>query len=83
MIRLALGFAIGYVLGSQAGRERYEQIMRLSSKVADNPAVQGAAGFVQAKMSSLLPKNKRHQEMPDAAYLDPEPPSTTPVSPIF
>ena len=30
MFRMGLGFVIGYVAGSKAGRERYEQIVRLS-----------------------------------------------------
>jgi hypothetical protein len=57
MIRLVVGIAIGYVLGSRAGRERYEQIQRWSSSVADHPAVQGAAGFVQAKVSRVFSKD--------------------------
>lgn len=73
MFRVAVGFSIGYLLGSKAGRERYDQIMRLGSKAADSPAIQGAAGFVQAKVSGLLPGNRRNQERPDPAYLDPEP----------
>lgn len=57
MFRLVLGIGIGYVLGSRAGRERYEQIKRWASKAADHPAVQGAAGFVQAKVSSVFAKD--------------------------
>ena len=57
MVRLVLGIGIGYVLGSRAERERYEQIKRWTSKVADHPAVQGAAGFVQAKVSSVFTKD--------------------------
>jgi hypothetical protein len=34
---------IGYVLGSRAGRERYEQIKGLAVKVKDNPTVQEKA----------------------------------------
>jgi hypothetical protein len=34
---------IGYVLGSRAGRERYEQIKGLAVKVKDNPTVQDKA----------------------------------------
>lgn len=32
--------AVGYVLGSRAGRGRYEQIKGLAVKVKDNPTVQ-------------------------------------------
>ena len=36
---LITGLAAGYVLGARAGRERYEQIKRLSSKATRHPAV--------------------------------------------
>ncbi len=54
MFKLTVGAAIGYVLGSRAGRERYEQIKRWAARAADHPAVQGAAGFVRAKISQVL-----------------------------
>ncbi len=44
---LLIGVAIGYVLGSRAGRERYEQIKSGASKVAHNPKVQDAVGKAQ------------------------------------
>lgn len=85
MIRLVAGLAIGYVLGAKAGRGRYEQIARLSSKVADSPAVQGAAGFLRAKLTHVvaLAKRKKEPTGPDLAYLfdEVEPPLTGP-SPI-
>ena len=74
----ALGaLAVGYVLGTRAGRERYEQIRRLTSTVSDNPAVQGVSGFVEAKVTNLLPGHQHEPRRPDAAYLvdDPESPS--------
>ncbi|XRQ03411.1 YtxH domain-containing protein [Actinomadura welshii] len=43
------GAAIGYVLGTKAGRERYEQIKRLSQQVSENPNVQETAGRLRAK----------------------------------
>lgn len=43
------GAAAGYVLGTRAGRERYEQIKRLSRRVAENPTVQEAAGVLRAQ----------------------------------
>jgi hypothetical protein len=70
VVRLVLGIAIGYVLGAKAGHERYEQILRVTSKAVDNPAVQGVAGFVQAKVSGILPDRKRREpRRPDLAYL--------------
>ena len=52
-ITFLAGFAAGYVAGTAAGRERYEQIKTVSSKVAGNPAVQKATGTVGAKASEL------------------------------
>ncbi len=54
MFRILLGAGLGYVLGSRAGRDRYEQIKRWLARAADHPAVQGAAGVVQAKISQVL-----------------------------
>jgi hypothetical protein len=36
-------FAAGYVLGTKAGRERYEQIRRMTIRVKNNPKVQETA----------------------------------------
>jgi hypothetical protein len=47
------GAAVGYVLGTHAGRERYEQIKRLSRRVAENPTVQEAAGIMRARAGEL------------------------------
>ncbi|MCF6468155.1 YtxH domain-containing protein [Nonomuraea sp. MG754425] len=49
----AAGLAVGYVLGSRAGRERYEQIKRTAQRVADNPRVQEAAGVVGAQAAKF------------------------------
>jgi hypothetical protein len=48
------GAALGYVLGTHAGRERYEQIKRLSRHVAENPTVQEAAGVLRAQAGGLV-----------------------------
>ncbi|MEV7091144.1 YtxH domain-containing protein [Streptomyces sp. NPDC093085] len=37
------GFACGYVLGTRAGRERYEQMKKTAREIAQNPAVRNAA----------------------------------------
>ncbi|GAA0265426.1 hypothetical protein [Cryptosporangium japonicum] len=48
------GVGIGYVLGTKAGRERYEQIRRTAAKVKENPTVQEATGVLQAQAGSLV-----------------------------
>ena len=54
MWRLLLGVAIGYVLGARAGHERYEQLKRAYERLADHPAVQGAAGVVRARVEEVV-----------------------------
>lgn len=54
-----LGVAVGYVLGSRAGRERYEQLLRTYRRMADHPMVQGAAGVVRAKVGERLGLDER------------------------
>ena len=43
-IGFLIGFGGGYVLGTRAGRERYEQLRRWWRGVAGNPKVQELAG---------------------------------------
>jgi hypothetical protein len=43
------GLGIGFMLGARAGRERYEQLLKLARKAADSPAVQQAAAALQAQ----------------------------------
>ena len=50
----AVGFAAGYTLGAKAGRERYEQISRVVRGLSENPAVQSAAGVLQAQAGNLV-----------------------------
>lgn len=37
------GLAVGYVLGTRAGRERYEQLKKSANRISQNPAVRNAA----------------------------------------
>ncbi|MBB2912107.1 TPP-dependent pyruvate/acetoin dehydrogenase alpha subunit [Streptosporangium becharense] len=50
-LMFGVGLAIGYILGSRAGRERYEEIKRMAQRVSDNPTIQETAGLVGAKVS--------------------------------
>lgn len=54
MLRFLLGAAVGYVLGARAGRERYDQLRRTYERLADHPAVQGAAGVVRARVEEKV-----------------------------
>lgn len=62
-----LGLAVGYVLGSRAGRQRYEQLLRAWRQVRDNPSVQEAAGLVQARADNVVGavKSRIGSESPD------------------
>ena len=57
------GVAAGFVIGARAGRERYEQIKKLARTAADNPAVQQAAGALQAQAAELA--NNARQKVTD------------------
>ena len=37
---IAVGLAAGYVLGTRAGRERYQQLTASAKRLADDPSVQ-------------------------------------------
>ncbi|URN15980.1 MULTISPECIES: hypothetical protein [Streptomyces] len=42
-LTFVVGAAVGYVLGTRAGRERYEQLRRSAQRLSANPAVRNAA----------------------------------------
>ncbi|HEY3976958.1 MAG TPA: hypothetical protein VGM79_06765 [Streptosporangiaceae bacterium] len=52
-ISFLAGLATGFVLGARAGRERYDQLVKAAKTVAEHPAVQQAAGTVQAQAAGL------------------------------
>jgi FtsP/CotA-like multicopper oxidase with cupredoxin domain len=52
-ITFLAGFAAGFVAGARAGRERYEQIVKLGRKAAENPAVRQAARAAGTKATEL------------------------------
>ncbi|MET9440291.1 YtxH domain-containing protein [Streptomyces sp. NPDC006610] len=42
-LTFAVGLALGYVLGTRAGRERYEQLKKSARQISQNPAVRNTA----------------------------------------
>ncbi len=55
---LLVGLGTGYVLGSKAGRERYEQILSKWQAAWENPMVQEKAGIVQSKATGVYESAK-------------------------
>ncbi|HAM25902.1 MAG TPA: hypothetical protein DCP11_04145 [Microbacteriaceae bacterium] len=55
---LLVGLAAGYVLGTRAGRERYEEIKRAASRLWNDPRVQHqvkqAEGFAKDKAPEVV-----------------------------
>ena len=59
-LTLLIAGGIGYVLGTRAGRERYEQIKRTATRVKDDPRVQEKAAQAAdlAKEKAPIVKDK-------------------------
>jgi hypothetical protein len=65
-ILLVVGLGVGYVLGSRAGRERYDQIVAKAQEFWNDPRVKSqvnnAQGFVKDKapdVAEFISKNVR------------------------
>lgn len=52
------GVGVGYVLGTRAGREKFDQIVAQARKVWESPTVQEAAGVAQAQANRLYDQGK-------------------------
>jgi hypothetical protein len=48
-----VGLAVGFVLGARAGRERYEQMKKTATQVAQSPPVQKATQVASQKATQL------------------------------
>ena len=48
-----VGLAVGFVVGARAGRERYEQMKKAATQVAQSPPVQKATQAAGAKATEL------------------------------
>jgi len=53
------GVGVGYVLGTRAGREKFDRMVAQGRKVWESPTVQEAAGVVQAQATKLLDDGKQ------------------------
>ena len=82
------GLAAGFVLGSRAGREKYEEIAANAKKVWEHPSVQEAAGVAQAQANKLyseskdkLSSSKLGEKLSTTSSTDTTDTSVTPVTP--
>ena len=53
------GVGVGYVLGTRAGREKFDQMVAQARKVWESPTVQEAAGVVQAQATKMYEEGKQ------------------------
>jgi hypothetical protein len=53
------GLGVGYLIGTRAGREKYDQMVTQARKVWDSPSVQEAAGMVQSQAARLFDQGKQ------------------------
>jgi hypothetical protein len=73
-ISFVAGFAAGFVAGTRAGREKYDQMVKMAKAAAENPTVQQAAGTIQAQASSLASTaaqkfgSQLHDKVPTMAH---------------
>ena len=48
------GFAAGFVVGTRAGREKYDQMVKMARQAKESPAFQQASATAQAQATALL-----------------------------
>ena len=68
-ITFLAGLAVGYVVGTRAGRERYEQMVKFSRKVIENPTVKQTTRTAGTKVAELSKAagQKAAEQMPKIA----------------
>jgi cell division septum initiation protein DivIVA len=49
----AVGLAVGFIIGSRAGRERYDQIVKYTRKAVESPQAQRAGQAISTKATDL------------------------------
>ncbi|MDP9094793.1 MAG: hypothetical protein M3N95_18115 [Actinomycetota bacterium] len=71
-LSLLIGGAVGYVLGTKAGHERYETIVAVGRRFAGSQTVQTTAGVLQAQVDTVTHRAREllaarlHGEQPAA-----------------
>lgn len=63
MLRLIIGVAAGYVLGTKAGRARYEQISAATRAVTASPVTKKLVSVSRQKLSDKLSTQQKLEPM--------------------
>ncbi|APE33809.1 hypothetical protein BOX37_07290 [Nocardia mangyaensis] len=63
MLRLIIGVAAGYVLGTKAGRARYEQISAATRAVTGSPVTKKLVSVGRQKLSDKLSTQQKLEPM--------------------
>ncbi|GAA5069837.1 hypothetical protein [Nocardia callitridis] len=63
MLRLIIGLAAGYVLGSKAGRARYEQISSVTRTLTSHPVSRKLVSVGRQKLSDGLSTRQKLEPM--------------------
>jgi hypothetical protein len=58
LLRFGSGFGLGYVLGTRAGRQRYEQLLSDAKRLLQHPKVQEASSRLPAVVQQRLPAQR-------------------------
>jgi|HubBroStandDraft_3_1064219.scaffolds.fasta_scaffold01237_6 hypothetical protein len=61
MLRVMLGFFVGYVLGTKAGREKYRELRDACASIAGSETVQAWVQTGAARLSTLTPERVLEQ----------------------
>jgi hypothetical protein len=70
------GIGVGYVLGTRAGRQKFDQMVAQARRVWESPTVQEAAGVVQEQANRLYDQGKQavtdqmHKRSKDGKAID-------------
>jgi len=81
IVKFAAGFAAGYVLGSRAGREKYEQIAEATRRIRGNPTVRQAQEKAKDVVGTGVDTAKAKMERRPAKSVRKAKP-TEPVEPV-
>jgi hypothetical protein len=63
MVRLLIGMMAGYILGTKAGRARYEQLAKAARAVSSNPATRLLISAGRQRLSDQLSTRPKLEPM--------------------